>query len=207
MGITGTALITNNRVEEKLGALETYDRVKALDAGKGIVWLDASAANNTYALAIRSADAAEKGIATLSDLAAQVNADTGLTLASNAEWYARPDGLRPLQAHYGFAFDRAEVSRMGSGLVYMALRNADGDVGLVFATDGRSPAFDFVVLQDDAACFPAYALTPTVRAETLEAHPEIAGHLNALSAVLDDATMAGLDVRVNVERMSIENVA
>ena len=81
------------------------------------------------------------------------------------------------------------------------------DVAVVFATDGRIPAFDFVVLVDDAAYFPAYELAPVVRQEILDANPDIANLLNALSAVLDDETMATLNARVDVEREAIEEVA
>ena len=204
---TGTSLITYNGVEEKLGPQETYDRVKELDAEKGIVWLEPSDANNTYALAMRKDHAEELGISTLSDLAERINTENDLTLASNAEWYARPDGLRPLQEHYGFELSRDAVSRMDSGLVYDALKNGDVEVGLVFATDGRIPAFDFTVLEDDKGYFPAYALAPVVRKEVLENNPKIGELLNELSAKLDDATMAQLNARVDVERVSVENVA
>jgi osmoprotectant transport system substrate-binding protein len=204
---TGTSLITYNGIEEKLGPQETYDTVKELDAEKGIVWLEPSQANNTYALAMRKERAEELGISTLSQLAERINTENDITLASNAEWYARPDGLRPLQEHYGFQLARRDVSRMDSGLVYDALRNGDVEVGLVFATDGRIPAFDFTVLDDDKGYFPAYALAPVVRDEVLENHPEIGELLNQLSGKLDDATMAQLNAKVDVDRMSIENVA
>lgn len=204
---TGTSLITYNKVEEKLDAEATYARVKELDAAKEIVWLDASRANNTYALAMRRADAEEKGIASLSDLAARVNAEGDLTLGSNAEFYARPDGLKPLEAAYGFEFGRDKVSRMDSGLVYQALRDGDVNVGLVFATDGRIPAFDFVTLADDKGYFPAYALAPVVRAPVLEANPQIGELLNAVSAKLDDQVMSALNARVDVNQETIEAVA
>lgn len=204
---TGTSLITYNKVEEKLDADETYARVKELDAEKGIVWLEPSAANNTYALAMRKPQAEELGIKSLSDFAARVNGENDLTLASNAEWYARPDGLKPLQEAYEFELSRDQVKRMDTGLVYEALKNGDVEVGLVFATDGRIPAFDFVTLEDDKGYFPAYALAPVVRNEVLEANPKIGELLNALSAKLDDATMAALNARVDVEKESIESVA
>jgi osmoprotectant transport system substrate-binding protein len=204
---TGTSLITYNKIEEKLDAQATYDRVKELDAEKGIVWLNPSEANNTYALAMRKDQAEELGISTISDLAERVNTENDLTLASNAEWYARPDGLKPLQETYGFEFDRSDVKRMDSGLVYEALRNGDVDVGLVFATDGRIPAFDFVTLEDDMDYFPSYALAPVVRDEVLEANPQVGELLNELSAKLDDETMAQLNAKVDVDQVSIENVA
>ncbi len=204
---TGTSLITYNKVEEKLNAEDTYNRVKELDAAKSIVWLEPSAANNTYALAMRAAEAKEKGIATLSELATAVSGGQALTLGSNAEFYARPDGLKPLEAAYGFEFGRESVKRMDSGLVYQALKDGEVDVGLVFATDGRIPAFDFVVLQDDKGYFPSYALAPVVRADVLTAHPDLADLLNGVSAKLNDALMAKLNARVDVDKESIENVA
>ncbi|MBA5778168.1 glycine betaine ABC transporter substrate-binding protein [Stappia sp. F7233] len=204
---TGTSLITYNKVTEKLDADETYERVKELDAEKGIVWLNASDANNTYALAMRKSDAEERGIKTLSDLAAKINSGESLTFGSNAEFYARPDGLKPMQEAYGYEFGRENVKRMDSGLVYQALRDAQVDIGLVFATDGRIPAFDFVVLTDDKGYFPAYALAPVIRKEILDANPELADLLNAVSGKLDDSVMASLNARVDVDKVSIENVA
>lgn len=204
---TGTSLITYNKVEEKLNKIDTYERVKELDAEKGIVWLDPSDANNTYALAMREAQAEELGIETLSDLAERVNTEDDLTFASNAEFYARADGLKPLQEAYGFEFGRPSIKRMDTGLVYQALRDEQVEVGLVFATDGRIPAFDFRVLEDDKDYFPAYALAPVVREEVLEKNPELADILNEVSAKLDDETMAALNARVDVEKVSVENVA
>src|SRR5690606_15403309 len=111
--------------------------------------------NNTYALAMCAADAEEKGISTLTELATAVNGGQEISFASNAEFYARPDGLKPLEEAYGFDFGRSNIKRMDTGLVYQALRDGQVDVGLVFATDGRIPAFDFVVLKDDLGYFPS----------------------------------------------------
>ena len=204
---TGTSLITYNKVTEKFDPAGTYAKVKELDAAKGLVWLNPSKANNSYAFAMRKKDAADKGVKSISDLAAKIKGGQNLKFASNAEFYARPDGLTPLQQAYGFEFGRENVVRMDTGLVYQALRDSQVDIGLVFATDGRVPAFDFVILTDDKGYFPNYAMTPVVRKEMLDKNPKIAEHLNALSAVLDDATMAGLNASVDVEKKTIEEVA
>jgi osmoprotectant transport system substrate-binding protein len=54
---TGTSLREFNKVTEKLSPAETYARVKQLDMQKGLVWLPPSRVNNTYALAMRRAEA------------------------------------------------------------------------------------------------------------------------------------------------------
>jgi len=204
---TGTSLINYNDISERLSPEDTYQRVKELDGEKGLVWLDPSDANNTYALAMRADDAEARGVETLSDMAELVNGGEELSFGLNAEFYARDDGWRPLSKAYDFKVGRRDISRMDSGLVYQALRDGQIDVGLVFATDGRIPAFDFYVLKDDQNYFPAYALTPVIRQETLDANPQLAEQLNALSAQLDDDTMAALNARVDVERETIEDVA
>ncbi|GAB1576256.1 glycine betaine ABC transporter substrate-binding protein [Bordetella petrii] len=204
---TGTSLVTFNKIKERLDARATYEKVKQLDATKGLVWLSPSKANNTYAFAMRRADAQAKGIKSLSDLAAKVSSGEPLKFGSNAEFYARSDGLRPLQATYGFEFGRANIVRMDSGLVYQALRDGQIDVGLVFATDGRVQAFDFVTLADDKGHFPNYALTPVVRQAAIDQHPGLAESLNKLSAKLDDTVMARLNAAVDVDKKSVEDVA
>lgn len=204
---TGTSLITYNKVTDKLDPAATYAKVKELDAAKGLVWLNPSKANNTYAIAMRKADASAKGITSLSDLAAKIKGGDALKLASNAEFYARPDGLAPLQKTYDFEFGRENVVRMDTGLIYQALRDKQVDAGLVFATDGRVPAFDFAILTDDKGYFPSYALTPVVRKETLDKNPKIAEALNSLSSKLDDAIMARLNASVDVDKKTVEDVA
>ncbi len=205
---TGTAFLTfhKNKFANQPGD-EIYAAVKAKDAKIGIVWLNASAANNTYALAVRQADAQSKGLNSLEDLAAKLNSGEKLTFGCNIEFYKRDDGLKPLQKAYGFKFPRADIKRMETGLVYKALKDGDVDVGLVFATDGRIPAFNFSVLKDTKNYFPAYAITPTVRKETLDANPDLAAHLNKLSALFDDATMSALNAEVDVDKKSVTEVA
>jgi len=204
---TGTSLITYNKIKDRMSAPDTYKKVKELDAAKGLVWLNPSKANNTYGLAMNEADARKLGIASISDLAAKIKGGTKLTFASNAEFYARPDGLKPMEEAYGFEFPRDDVKRMDTGLVYQALKEHQVDVGLVFATDGRIPAFHFVMLKDDRNFFPNYALTPVVRKQVLDANPRLADLLNALSAKLDDATMARLNASVDVDKKTVEDVA
>ena len=67
MGIyyTGTAFLNfhKNKFANQPGS-EIYMAVKNKDSKIGIIWLNASAANNTYALAVRQADAKSKGMKT-----------------------------------------------------------------------------------------------------------------------------------------------
>jgi osmoprotectant transport system substrate-binding protein len=197
---TGTSLVTYNKVTEPMSAADTYAKVKELDAAQGLTWLAPSAANNTYALAVRASDEKTDPIKTLSDLAKAYNDGETLLMAVNAEFPRRPDGLPGLEETYGFETGRPNLRAMDSGLTYQALEQDQVDVALVFATDGRIQAFDFRVLEDDKEFFPNYAIAAVVRSDTLEANPGLAEPLEAMAAKLDDATMQRLNAEVESTR-------
>jgi osmoprotectant transport system substrate-binding protein len=205
---TGTGLTVYNKIADKFPSAEdAYKKLKEVDAAKGIVWLNMSAANNTYAFAMNKDDAQKRGIVTMSDLAKALNGGTKLTFASNAEFYARPDGLPGWQSAYGFEFDRDNVKRMDTGLTYSALKERQVDTAVVFATDGRIPAFNFVVLKDDKNYAPPYMMTPVVRKEILDKNPKIADALNALAGKLNNENMSRLNASVDVDKKTVEDVA
>ncbi|WP_300063972.1 glycine betaine ABC transporter substrate-binding protein [uncultured Roseobacter sp.] len=204
---TGTSLVTFNKVEERLSPEDTYERVKELDGAKGLVWLAPSSANNTYALAIRKDDPVTSGMTSLSDLAAAYDQGQEVLMATTAEFPRRDDGLLGLQETYGFEAGRANIRPMDGGLVFDALSGGNVSVAVVGATDGRIAAMDLQLLQDDKSFFPNYALVPVVRAEVLEANPQIGTLLEDLSGRLDDAVMQRLNGMVDVEGKSVEQVA
>jgi osmoprotectant transport system substrate-binding protein len=205
---TGTSLITYNKISDRMSPADTYKKVKELDAAKGIVWLNPSKANNTYALAVRKKESpATAGINSLSQLAAAIKGGKHISFAVNAEFPGRPDGLPGLEKFYGFKWPLEDIKRMDTGLTYQALRDKQVDVALVFATDGRIAAFDFHVLKDDKNYFPPYALTPNVRKAVLDKNPKLADLLNKVSAKLDDQTMAHLNAMIDVDKKTVEEVA
>jgi hypothetical protein len=113
---TGTGLGVFHKITDKFpSAQAAYQKIKELDAPKGIVWLNMSAVNNTYGFAMNKDDAQKRGIVTMSDFAKAVKSNPKITFASNAEFYARPDGLPGWQTAYGFEFDRENVKRNGYG--------------------------------------------------------------------------------------------
>lgn len=206
---TGTALVVFNHVKEKLDADHSYARVKMLDARKGLVWLDASKVNNTYALAMPHDRAVATGITTLSEYAKMVR-DTPKArhpFAVDMEFAARPDGLGPLKDAYQLPLTRRDVIQLDPGLVYTALRNNQVDTGLVYTTDGRVKGFNLVLLRDDLNYFPAYNAVPVVRAETLRANPELGAQLNALAAQLDNAAMTEMNYQVDIGQRPVDQVA
>lgn len=205
---TGTSLVTYNKESaEGLSPQQTINTVRKLDRKQGLTWLNCSDANNTYALAVKEGADATADIESLSDLAAAYNDGEELTMAVNAEFPYREDGLVGLQKEYDFSVPRSMRAPMDSGLTYSALNEGEAEIALVFATDGRIEAFDFRVLEDDKGFFPNYALCPVVRTDTLKENPKLRGPLNRLASKLDDATMQRLNARVDVDKTPVSTVA
>lgn len=180
-----------------------YEEVKAgYEEEFNAVWLEPIGINNTYALAMRREHAEELGVEKISDLE-EYAAD--LELGASQEFTVREDGLPGLEEAYGFQFGSS--GGMESGLMYQALASEDVDVISAFATDGRIVSLDFVLLEDDEGFFPPYYASPVVRGELLEQAPEVAEILNQMSGLLDDSTMAELNLRVDEGGQEVRPVA
>jgi osmoprotectant transport system substrate-binding protein len=207
---TGTAALVYHKLKDKMSPDEMYQRVKDLDAKEGLVWLNKSPLNNTYALGLPAEAAQKSGIRTISQLSEKLKSDpkgTRHVFGMDAEFANRPDGLKPLEAAYDLHFSRAETKQMDSGLVYTALHNNQLTIGLVYTTDGRVKGFGIVPLEDDRHFFPPYNATPVVRASVLQQNPKLAEQLNALSAVLDNDAMLEMNKQVDIDGKSVPAVA
>lgn len=165
-------------------------------------WLEPFGFNNTYALAVRAADARERDWRTITDLVAEAS---GLAGGFPAEFMERPDGYPRLQRVYGLAFQ--EVVDLDPAIMYEAVATGEVDVISAFATDGRIEAYDLALLRDDRGAFPPYYAAPVVRMAALQAFPELRGVLESLGGQIDDGTMRRLNFMVDEERRSPAEVA
>jgi osmoprotectant transport system permease protein len=141
---------------------------------------------NTYALAMRRADAAERGIHSISDLAPHARE---LRVAGDYELFGRPE-WRAIEATYGLQF--AERRSMDPSLMYEALQRGQVDVIGAYSTDGRIAALDLVVLRDDRGAIPPYDAI-------LLAGPKLDAKLDAILTPLEGALSAETMTRLNAD--------
>lgn len=186
---------------------ELYEKISAEDLEKyGIVWLEPSSVNNTYAMAVTQ-EGAEKFGTSLSDLAEYVNSNPGeVVFGIDQEFYERPDGFFAMAEHYGMKVNKKQVRTMEIGLTFEAMMRGQVDVTMVFATDGKIKRYNLVVLEDDKYFFPVYSLAVTVRKEVLDAHPDIREILKPISELTDEI-MQELNYEVDVQGKPAEMVA
>ena len=207
---TGVSLVAYNHITDKLDSQQSYDRVKEVDAKKGLIWLHPSKFSNTYALALPQKVAeAFPDINSISDLnkALRDPENKSALVALDTEFANRSDGLGGLVKLYDMDLTRRNIRQMDAGLVYTALKNSQVFAGLVYTTDGRLSAFNLKLLDDDRHYFPDYTAAPVVRKAYLDQHPDLEGLLKPLADLFDDETMRQLNARVDVDHDSPSKVA
>jgi osmoprotectant transport system substrate-binding protein len=183
-----------------LDAVRRYDRNR-----HNLEWLQPVPFNDTYALLMRRASSERDGITSLSSLADRVQGGKDFTIAVDAEFYERPDGLKAMVKHYGIP-DR-NIIKMDAGLIYTALNEGKIDIGMGYSTDGRIEAFDLVVLEDDRRFFPAYNPAAVVRSELLQRKPGVRDALLRLNLRLDASTIRRLNAEVDLHHRDPRKVA
>jgi len=209
---TGFAEILGNEVgqappEEQ----ELYDLVKETDLEQnGVVWTALTAVNNTHAIATSQGASDEFGVATLTDYAGLVGSDpeaAGMCAAS--EFINRADGLPGLEQAYGFDLPEESITEVELGIIFTRVPEGDPcNFGEVFATDGRIPANDMVVLEDDQDFFVKYNLALTVNQEAYDEYAEeIDAIFTPIAEALDTETLQELNSQVDVDGLLPEEVA
>ena len=207
---TGVSLVAYNHVTEKLDSQQSFDRVKELDAKKGLVWLHPSKFSNTYALALPENVAKQfPDVNSISDLNKVLREPDNQNelVALDTEFANRSDGLLGMVELYDMDLTRRNIRQMDAGLVYTALKNGQVFAGLVYTTDGRLSAFNLKLLDDDLHYFPDYTAAPVVSKAYLDAHPDLEALLKPLADLFDDETMRQLNARVDVNHESPSTVA
>jgi osmoprotectant transport system substrate-binding protein len=185
-------------------AAKAYATVKQLDREKNqLVWLQPANANNTWAMSVRGDLARANQLATLDDLARYLKAGGEFKFAASAEFVESPGALPAFQAAYGFSLSPEQLVILSGGNTAATLRAAalqtNGVNGaMTYGTDGGLSALDLQVLEDTRGVQPVYQPAPLVRADTLQAYPQIASLLAPVFAALNLQVLQKLNAEVAV---------
>jgi osmoprotectant transport system permease protein len=183
-----------------LGFTEDVTNPRKLAAGahaNGLNLLPSFGFNNTYAMAIKESLAEERGLRTVTDLAAQ----SDLTLAFSHEFLNREDGWPGLSATYGL---KGSPSGIEHGLAYLAIDQDRIDITDAYSTDGDLGRYQLTVLDDDKGYFPQYLAVPFVR-QDLPYRAIV--QLERLAARIDDGTMRRLNGEIVIDEKTFADVA
>ena len=153
---------------------------------------------NAYAYAVTRNTAAEFDLLGVADLAG-----TGLTLASDPEFFGRPEWTRTRDI---YGLQDLNTRGMESTFMYGALNNGEVDAITAYTTDGRIDAFDLVLLEEPAGALPpydAFILMSPDAAEDRALHDALSSLASAISA----RTMRRANAMVDLDRESIGEAA
>lgn len=201
---TGTALAAILKQPVLHDPEEVYRRVVAAYREQyGLAWGAPLGFNNTYAMAMRSEDAARLQIGSISDLAAHV--DT-IRTGFGHEFLERQDGYAQLTEAYGLEF-AIPPRGMELGLIYEALDEDIVDLIAGNSTDGLIEKLNLTVLEDDRRFFPPYYAAPVYRPEAAQKHPALTEVIDLLGGAVDEPAMRSLNRMVDVDRRPAFDVA
>ncbi|MCB9902841.1 MAG: ABC transporter permease subunit [Planctomycetes bacterium] len=201
---TGTAwavvLEETGKVTDSLRAFLTVqaDSLERFD----VEWLAPFGFEDSYALVMSEARAAELGVRRISDLAAHPGE---LRAGFSVEYLNREDGWPGLRDHYGL--ELAEVRGMEHALTYDALAAGRIDLLDAYTTDAKLLRAPVRVLVDDLDFYPPYHAAPVVRGQVLRDHPELRAAFERLAFAVDEARMIRMNHAVEVEGRAFADVA
>lgn len=201
---TGTGLIAILKKEVVSTREEAYRIVKSEFKSKfNLIWLKPFGFNNTYTVTMRKKEADKLSIKKISDLKKY---EAVLKPGFNHEFMERLDGYKGLSKKYNLHF-KSEPIEIDTGLMYKAVVEKEVDLICGFATDGRIPAFNLVILEDDLNFFPPYYAATLIRAEILAKYPIIAEILNKFGGSITDQEMSEMNYKVDQQGIKAKTVA
>ena len=156
--------------------------------------------NNSYALAMREAEAERLAVRTLSDLARH----PGLTLGLSQEFMARADGWPALKTAYGM---RQTPTGLDHGLAYEAIAAGKIDVMDIYSTDAKIERYGLRLLEDDRGVFPRYDAVLLYRLDLPRRLPQAWKALQALEGRIGERQMIRLNAAAELEHRSFAEVA
>ncbi len=200
---SGTALTAILRRPPSLDREAVMKEVSAAYERRGLHWGPPLGFENTFAMIVRSDDAARHSLRRISDL---TKVASSFRPGFGYEFVERPDGWRGLQQKYGFRFEHPPRT-MDLGLTYRALASGQIDLIAGNSTDGLIEALRLVVLEDDRRFFPPYDAVVVRREDIARKCSAAPAALASLDHVLNEATMRRLNFMIDGQHRSPAEIA
>lgn len=208
---TGTSYVAYHKQNDSsvyTNSKKLFAEVRKLDAAKGLTWLQAANANNTYAIAIPPQIVQQyPNLKTLSDMATHFRHNKPLRFGLSFQFYQRPDGFKGLTKHYNFKIPKPFIKKLEHSAIHNALIRGQIDIGMVYSTDAQIKNYELRVLQDDKNFFPVYQPAPVFRTVVLQKHPDLGAIANRIAHHIDTDTLIRLNYLVDLKKQDIDTVA
>lgn len=196
--LNGRAGQASGNLNETLAFLQTELEPLDLEA------LEPAPGVDTNAFVVTAQTAETLGLNSLSDLAAVAGQ---LRLGGPADCTTNPFCIPGLQEVYGADLSDGFIG-LDPGVVPTALANGEIDVAVLFSTDGRIAAENWVLLTDDRNMLAADNIVPVVTAALIDAYgEELARVVNAVSAKITTPVLIELNRQFDVDKRDAREIA
>jgi osmoprotectant transport system permease protein len=155
---------------------------------------------NTYALAMTAAQATQRHIKAISDLARQPD----LAVAVSHEFLGRADGWPGLAAKYGLAHKPTGIDH---GISYEALASGRIAVTDIYSTDAKIAELKLTVLDDDQQYFPRYDAVLLYRLDLPKKAPAAWAAIQKLEGRIDAARMIAMNGDAELRSRAFADIA
>ena len=164
--------------------------------------LGSSPAEDKNALVVTAATAAQNHLASIGDLASYAPT---MSIGGPPEFKERYQGLPGLKDKYGLTFKSFASLDTSGPITVKALADGSVQVATLFTTDPNIASRGFKVLADPQQVFTAQNVTPLAFRASMT--PVATATLNAVSAKLDTAALAGMMAEIMNKKRDIDVVA
>jgi osmoprotectant transport system permease protein len=155
---------------------------------------------NTYALAMTAAQAAQRNIKTIGDLARHPD----LAVAVSHEFLGRADGWPGLAAKYRLP---QQPTGIDHGISYEALASGRIAVTDIYSTDAKIAELKLVVLDDDQQYFPRYDAVLLYRLDLAVKAPAAWAAIQQLEGRIDAARMIQMNGDAELRGRAFADIA
>ncbi|HEX6721566.1 MAG TPA: glycine betaine ABC transporter substrate-binding protein [Burkholderiaceae bacterium] len=155
---------------------------------------------NTYALAMTAAQAGQRNVKTIGDLARQPD----LVVAVSHEFLGRADGWPGLAAKYGLPHKPTGIDH---GISYEALAAGRIAVTDIYSTDAKIAELKLVVLDDDRQYFPRYDAVLLYRLDLPRKAPAAWAAIQQLEGRIDAARMIAMNGDAELRGRTFADIA
>jgi osmoprotectant transport system substrate-binding protein len=185
-------------------AAETVAKLQTYLDGKNLVALTPSDAVDTNAFVIHQKLSDDKGIKTLSDLAAK---GAGLKLVAPEDCKTNPFCIPGLKKVYGLDL-AGSVIPLAADAVVPAFEANQAEIALVFSTDARIKTKGWVLLTDDKHMLAADNVVPVLSKAVADAYgADLTTLLDKVSAKLTTQQLIDMNKRYDVDKEDAKVIA
>lgn len=181
--------------------VETEVQMRSALESKGIRMAAPLGFNNTYAIGMTEAEAARRGIVTITDMIKHPDLVFGL----GNEFMDRGDGWPALRDRYGLP--HKNVQGMDHDLAYRGLESGSIQVMDMYSTDAEIAYYGLRTIKDDLDHFPVYNAVLIYRAELEDRVPDVVRSLHQLSGKIPELEMIAMNARVKLDKVPDTQVA